>query len=101
MAFNFFDTYYGYVIGFKIRGSIGNKYTYQVTKNVQCKHRYCRPPDPTSPAQLRQQDLMRLAMFAWHALPAAAKTNLPDYRRGSSIMSGFNYFLSNYINKYK
>ena len=100
-GFNFFDTYYGYIVGIKIRGSIGKKYTYQVTHGRQCKHRYCRPPDPISPAQLHQQDLMRKAVHAWHAQPLAFRTAQPDRRSAASVMSGYNYFLSCYINTYK
>lgn len=101
MAFNFYDSYYGTYVGLKIRGTIGKNFTYQTTRNIQRKYPYRIPYDPKTPAQLRQRDLLRKATWSWHSLTPQEQQTYRNNEPYYPIMSGFNFYVSQYINLYK
>lgn len=101
MAFNWYDSYYGYFIGLKIQKTIGKKWIYQVVGNVQKKYAYYQYYNPNSPEQQRYRDLLRKAVQSWHTLSEEEKILYDKNVPPKKIMSGFNFFISEYINTYK
>ncbi len=100
MSFNFYDNYYGSYVGVKIRGSIGDNWTYQVTGGAQRKYPYNIPTDPKTPSQLRMRDLLRKATYSWHSLTDPEKDFYRSLEPFKKVMSGFNYYVSTYMKEY-
>lgn len=101
MSFNWYDSFYGTYIGVKIRGTIGKKYIYQVISNEQKKYNYYQYINPNSPEQQRFRDLLRKAVQLWHTLPSEEKKVYDENIPPGKTMSGYNFFISEYINQYK
>lgn len=101
MPFNWLDSYYGISIGIKIHGTIGKRWIYQVVENVQQKYAYYQYVNPDTPLQQKFRDLLKKAVQTWHTLSATEKTVYDQSIPPGKTMSGFNFFISEYINNYK
>ena len=101
MSFDWYDSYYGTYLGAKIKGTIGKKYIYQVVENIQRKYRYYDYINPDSPEQQRFRDLLRKAVQSWHSLSSDEKLFYDGNIPSGKTMSGFNFYVSSYINNYK
>lgn len=97
MSFNYYDSYYGYPVATKIRGSIGNKFTYQLRHNKQYKIKYYVPTNPRTAPQQANRDKIKYAVLKWHSLTEIQKN---FYRKKEPIrptMSGYNFFIREYM----
>lgn len=101
MAFNYYHEFYGVYIGLGIRKQLGKKYIYQIVKSDQRKYSYVVPSRPNSPGQQKMTDLLRKATQSWHDLTSEEKKYYDDNVPLGKVMSGFNYYVSEYINTYK
>lgn len=100
MSFKFWQSYYDSYVGLEIRGSIGNKYTYRFSKGFQYKYKYTVPYDPKTLEQLRIRDLFRKSVDAWHNLTLSEQKYYKKLYIKKPTMSGFNFFVGNYIKTY-
>ena len=101
MPFDFYNEFYGTYVGVKIRGALSKRFIYQVVNNRQRKYAYCVPSDPKSAEQLRLRDLLRKATQSWHTLSDEDKNFYRESVPEGKPMTGFNYYVSLYINNYK
>lgn len=97
MAFNYYHSYYGYSIGVQIRGQIGKKFIYQRIQNVQIKYPYKKPTNPRTTLQQAHRARIRQAVWAWQNLTENQKNFYRQKEPIRPIMSGYNYFISQYI----
>ena len=101
MAFNYFHHYYGTYIGIGIRKQIGKKYIYQIVRGQQKKYPYVVPFRPNSVGQQKMTHLLREAVALWHTLSSEDRLLYDGSTPPRKTMSGFNYFISLYINTWK
>lgn len=101
MGFNYYHEFYGYYIGLGIRKQVGEKYIYQIVKGEQRKYSYVVPSRPNSPGQQKMTDLLRKATQSWHTLTSYEKKYYDNNVPSGKTMSGFNFYISLYINSYK
>lgn len=97
MGFNYYHSYYGYPIGVQIRGQIGKKFIYQRIQNVQIKYPYKKPTNPRTTLQQAHRARIRQAVWAWQDLTQIQKNFYRQKEPIRPIMSGYNYFISQYI----
>jgi len=97
MQWNYYPGTYGIYVGLGIRGAIGYLYTFQIIHGKQCRFPYYVPPPSRTYAQAQQRDKLKHATYSWHTLTEEQK----NYYRGKEpitpIMSGFNFFVRQYI----
>lgn len=101
MPFDFYNEFYGTYIGISIRGAIGKKYIYQRVNNQQKKYSYVVPSNPNTIAQQKMRDLLKKATLSWHTLSSDTKKWYDEHTPPRRTMSGFNFYVSRYINTYK
>lgn len=99
--FNYYHEFYGVYLGLGIRKQLGKKYIYQIVNGVQRKYPYVVPSRPNTPGQQKMTDLLKKAVQSWHTLTSTEKKYYDDNTPLGKTMSGFNYFVSLYINSYK
>jgi len=118
-GYRFYQLYGYYIVGIKVRGTIGNpnktKYqllhhptwhihipkngsiTYQLIHNRQIAYPYRYTLNKKTPAQVAQQEKLRHGVLAWQALPEATRQHYRNTESRHTIKEGFCYFLSKYI----
>jgi len=118
-GFKYYRSFGYYILGAEIRGTISNPYrpkfwyethqtwtlhispygswTYRVRNGKQQKYVYKNPGNKGTSAQLNQQNKLRQAVLKWHSLTETEKKEWRDKRTGHKVMSGFNFFVSEYI----
>lgn len=101
MGFDYYHEFYGVYIGLGIRKQVGKKYIYQVVKGDQRKYSYVVPSRPNSPGQQQMTDLLRKAVQSWHDLSTEEKLSYDHAIPAGKTMSGFNFYISEYILSYK
>ena len=110
-GFLFYNTFYSYIVGIRIRGTIGkiktahnvkfnNPTTYRVRYGKQEKYKYIIPPDERTPARARVREALRNGVLFWHTLDTLQKKSWYDLENGKNIKCGYNYFLSLYIKNF-
>ena len=121
-GFLFYQSYYGYYIGIRISGTIGRmqgktriirgktyygmtsrrfpKITYYVWKGKQYHRPYYAPAYRNTPRQQQERDAMRGANLGWKALTPAEKETYKDTKSGTHMISGFNFFISQYLKNF-
>lgn len=100
MAFNWWDSFYGQYIGVKVHGQIGKEYIYYVVHGRQLKRRYNVQQNLTHPNQIRVHENFKKANLAWNALAEDQKTEWKKRDQYNPTMSGYNYFISQYLKNY-
>lgn len=100
MSFDYYDEYYDQYIGMQIRGTIGKKFIYQRIGNRQKKYAWFIPPNPNTPAQQKMRFLLGQATYSWHDLTPSQQIAYESLKPKHLIMSGFNYFVSQYIKSF-
>jgi len=100
MAFNYYDSFYGYSVGVQISGTIGKKFTYYISHGNQLKRRWIIPPNPNTPTQQFYRDLFRKSVQGWKSLDQDQKIFWEKSKPNHLIMSGFNFYISSYIKHY-
>ena len=101
MGFNYYNEFYGYFVADKIRGTIGKKIIYHVQNGRQRKWAYYIPFDPKTETQLRLRDILRQAVLLWQNLSESERNFYRENIPPGKSMTGFNFFISNYINTHK
>jgi hypothetical protein len=99
MAFDYYDSYYGYYIGIEPNGQIGHAWTYYTSKGTRIRRKYFIPPDPKTDEQLRRRELFRCIVDKWHTLTTQERKNLDFKMPKHLIMTGFNWYISSYLKK--
>lgn len=97
MAFQFYNSFYGYYPGVQIRGQIGKSFIYQIQHGVQVRYAYVVTDNPRTDLQQANRNKIKLAVISWKSLSEETKN---FYRRKEPItptMSGYNYYISEYI----
>jgi hypothetical protein len=82
-------------------GTIGDAITYSRWKGVKYVRQYVKPSDPNSQAQQDQRGFLRSAVDAWHETEWAPEDKITWDRwalYSSPALSGFNKFVSEYMN---
>lgn len=100
MGFQFYDSYYGNYIGFNISGAIGKDFIYQVINGKQIRRKYFVPFDPKSPGQLHLRDIFKKAVQSWQSLSNQEKEIYEKSKPKHLIMSGYNFFIKQYMKVY-
>lgn len=95
--FNYYHTYYGYLIATQIRKQLGKKYIYRRLKNVQIKMLYYTPTNPRTETQQNNRNKIRLAVLAWQYLTEEQKNFFRSKEPIKPIMSGYNFFIREYV----
>lgn len=97
MAFNWWDSFYGQYIGVRIQGQVGKRYIYYIYKGQQLKRRYNVQQNLTHPNQIRVHENFKKANQAWQAQTPEQKETLKKLDQYNPTMSGYNYFISQYL----
>lgn len=97
MGFLYYNTYYGYGVGTKVRGQIGKKYIYQLIHNKQYRYPYYKPANPRTAPQQNNRTKILNAVNAWKILTPLQKQSYRDMEPFSPPMSGYNYFIQQYL----
>jgi len=101
IGFQYFSNGYYCAVGIKIRGQIGKKYIYRIVKNTQHRYPYKKPYNPNSPLQQKYRFLYKHAILSWQSLPETEKAEYRKKEHRLGKMSGFNFYIREYINTYK
>jgi len=99
-----------HLMGFELRGKLGVEGyqdpggvfgIYQVRhygkKRVQVRERFYEPSDQSQPNKVARQVVFAAAVAAWQALSAQKKAEW-EHKVGKRKMSGYNWFLRDYLN---
>lgn len=97
MSFNWWDSYYGNYLGVKAHGQLGKKFIFYCVNNRQLKRRYNVQQNISHPEQIRRHHLFRHANYSWTALRENQKKEERKKQQYDPTMSGYNYFISNYL----
>jgi len=101
MGFQFYNSFYGYYPGIQIRGQIGKSFIYQISHGKQIRYHYVTPYNPRTDLQQANRNRIRQAVLSWKSLTEEQKN---FYRRKEPInptMSGYNYYIRQYIRSLK
>jgi len=99
--FLFYTYFYGYFVGMKITKTIGKKWIYRTWHNKQLRYRWYKPNNPRTQKQQRQRDLLRQAIIAWKQLTEKIKNTYRKLEPITPTMSGYNFYLRQYIRLWK
>ena len=95
--FDYYHTYYGNLVGTQIRKQIGKNFIYRRRGNQQEKYPYVVPSNPRTPTQQANRNRIRIAVLAWQALSEQQKNSYRSKEPIVPIMSGYNFFIREYI----
>jgi hypothetical protein len=107
-GFLYYNTFYSYIVGIKISGTIGKiktaqgvkfnqAITYRVRNGMQEKYKYTIPPYTNTPKQLLDRHALRCGVFAWQMLDPGQKQYWKSIKNEYKTRTGYHYFLSEYI----
>ena len=121
-GFLFYNSFYSYYISIRISGTIGRlqgktriirgktyygmtsrlfpKITYCVRKGKQYSYPYTIPTYRNTPRQQQERDAVRQGVLSWKALTPAEKNTYKDTKHKTYTISGYNFFMSNYIKNF-
>ena len=97
--FQYYRSFYGYVLGVQIRKQLGKKYIYQVVGGKQIKYKYVVPGNPRTYLQQLNRWRMKQAVLSWQSLTDSVKNFYRSKEPFKKIMSGYNYYISAYIRR--
>jgi len=97
MSFTFYPTFDYHILGVRARKQMAHKTIYRIRSGRQQQYAYFIPGDPRNPVVLYNRWKFKQAVFAWHDLTDQGKEFWDTRVPGHKIMSGFNFFISEYI----
>lgn len=95
--FQYSSTYDYIPLGIKIRKQLAKRYIYQNRKGTQVKYDYVVPSNPRTLLQQANRWKIIQAVFGWKSLAEQEKQNYRDMEPFTNIMSGYNYFIQQYL----